>query len=270
MIKKVTVSRIDTGKGAVETKQDMVAEETPLHIFLNQTHYATILCLPTQLKELAVGYLLSEGVIKAVNEIQEIRINKQGKCQVRLKREINLEKRISTAQPFARVVLSSCGSADYWPLAKLIDRLDLPKLSSDFRVKAETISEAVRTLTSLAEVFRKTGGVHVAALYSNDGKLITYAEDVGRHNAVDKVIGTVALKNLGFSNFFLTSSGRLTGDVVLKAARVGIPVLASLSAAVSSGVETAKLTEVTLISFVRGTRMNVFTHPERIVLEEKS
>jgi FdhD protein len=105
-------------------------------------------------------------------------------------------------------------------------------------------------------------------LYTSEGKLITYAEDIGRHNAVDKVIGTVALKNIGFSDKFLASSGRLTGDIVLKAARVGIPVLASLSAAVSSGVEAARLTGLTLIGFVRGTRMNVFTHPERVILED--
>jgi len=268
LIKKVTVSRVDTSKHTIEKKEDVVAEEEPLHIFLNQTHYATILCLPNQLKELAVGYLLSEGVIKTVNEIQEIKVNKLGKCRVRLKSEINLEKRISTAQPFARVVLSSCGSADYWPLPKLIDKLDLHRLPSGFRVKAEVVSEAVRQLTSIAEVFRKTGGVHVAALLTSEGKLITCAEDIGRHNAIDKVIGTVALRNLSFSDNFLASSGRLTGDIVLKAARVGIPVVASLSAAVSSGVEAAHLTGLTLIGFVRGTHMNVFAHPERIILED--
>jgi len=262
------VSRVDTSKRTVEQEADIVAEEAPLHIFVNQTHYATILCLPNQLKELAVGYLLSEGIIKTVEEIQEIRVNKQGKCQVRLKSEINLAKRIAVAQPFARIVLSSCGSADYWPLPKLIDKLALPKLHANFRVKAEVISGAVRGLTSLAEVFCRTGGVHVAALFASDGKLVTYAEDVGRHNAVDKVIGTVAIKNLGFSDKFLASSGRLTGDIVLKAARVGIPVLASLSAAVSSGVEAAHLTGLTLIGFARGTRMNIFSHPERIFLED--
>jgi FdhD protein len=245
-----------------------VAEESPLHIFLNQTHYATILCLPNQLKELAVGYLLSEGIIKTINEIQKITVNKQGKCQIRLKPGINLEKRISIAQPFARVVLSSCGSADYWPLSKLIDKLDLPKLHANFRVKAKIVSETVRRLTALAEVFRKTGGVHVAALYTNEGKLVSYAEDIGRHNAIDKVIGTAALKGLSFSDKFLASSGRLTGDIVLKAARVGIPVLASLSAAVSSGVDAAQRTNLTLIGFVRGTCMNIFSHPERIILED--
>jgi len=264
-MEEVTVLRIDVTKHTIERKKDLVAEETPLHVFLNQTHYVTILCFPTQLKELAVGYLLSEGVLKSVDEIQEVRMGKAGKCQVRLKSEINIEKRVSITQPFTRLVLSACGSPDYWPLSKLIDRLELRKLPLGFTVKAEVVSEAVRRLNTLAETFRRTGGVHVAALYSRNGELITYAEDVGRHNAVDKVIGTAALKRLNFSNCFLASSGRLTGDIVLKAARVGVPVVASLTAAVNSGVEAAKRTGQTLIGFVRGTRMNVFTYPERII-----
>jgi len=264
-VQEVRVSRIDVAKHSIERRKDLVAEETPLYVFLNQTHYVTILCLPTQLKELAVGYLLSEGVLKSVDEIQEVRLGKAGKCQVRLQPEINVEKRVSITQPFTRLVLSACGSPDYWPLSKLIDRLDLRKLPLGFTVKAEVVSESIRRLNTLAETFRKTGGVHVAALYSQNGELITHSEDVGRHNAVDKVIGTAALEKLNFSNCFLASSGRLTGDVVLKAARVGIPVVASLTAAVSSGVEAAERTGQTLIGFVRGTRMNVFTYPERII-----
>jgi len=266
-MQEVTVSRIDVAKHTIERKKDLIAEETPLHIFLNQTHYVTILCLPTQLKELAVGYLLSEGVLKSVSEIQEVRFGKAGKCQVRLKPEVNVEKRVSITQPFTRLVLSACGSPDYWPLSKLIDRLGLRKLPLDFTVKAEVVSEAVRRLNMLAETFRKTGGVHVAALYSHDGELITYAEDVGRHNAVDKVIGTAALQKLDFSTCFLASSGRLTGDIVLKAARMHIPIVASLAAAVDSGIEVARRTGLTLIGFVRGARMNVFAFPERIIIE---
>jgi len=268
-MQEVTVSRIDTAKHTIEQKKDWVAEETPLHLFLNQNHYVTILCLPTQLKELALGYLLSEGILKSVDEVQEIRFGKGGKCQVDLKHIVEVEKRVSITQPFTRLVLSACGSPDYWPLSKLIDRLGLRKLPMGFKVKAEVVSESVRRLNTLAETFRKTGGVHVAALYKTNGQLITYAEDVGRHNAVDKVIGTAALQKLNFSKCFLASSGRLTGDIVLKAARVGIPVVASLTAAVSSGVEVAKRIELTLVGFVRGTRMNVFTCPERIVYKGK-
>jgi len=217
------------------------------------------------MKELAIGNLLSEGILKTPEEIQKIRLEKGGKCLIRLKPNINLKKRIMVSQPFARLVVSACGSPDYWPLSKLIDRLELTRLPLDFKVKAKVISESVRRLNKLAEAFQKTGGVHIAALYSAEGRLLTHAEDVGRHNAVDKIIGIAAMKNLELSKCFVASSGRLTGDIVIKAARMRIPIVASMTAAISSGVEAAKRTGITLISFVRGNRLNVLTYPERIL-----
>jgi len=263
---KVEVSRIDISSHKLERRVDYVAEEKPMHLFINNRHYVTILCSPTLLKELAVGYLLSEGVLRSVGEIDELRLLRGGKCQMQMKTGIDAEKRIIASQPFTRLVLSACGSSDYWPLSKLMDRLNLQRLPKDFKVNAETTSESVRRLNTLAETFRKTGGVHAAALYSAQGELSTFAEDVGRHNAVDKVIGVYALKRGDFSRCFLASSGRLTGDIVLKAARMRIPIVASLAAAVDSGIEVARRTNLTLIGFVRGQRMNVFTFPERIII----
>jgi FdhD protein len=264
-IKEVEISRIDVKTRKLKRKIDYIAEETPLHIFLNQTYYVTILCLPTLLKELAIGNILSEGVIKTTKEIQEVRLEKGGKCQIRLKATVNVEKRISVSQPFARLVVSACGSPDYWPLSKLIDRLELTKLPLNLKVEARVLLEAVRRLNTLAETFRKTGGVHVAALYSAEGELLTHAEDVGRHNAVDKIIGVAALKNVELSKCFVASSGRLTGDIVVKAARMRVPIVASMTAAISSGVEAAQRTGITLASFVRGNRLNILTYPERII-----
>jgi len=147
-IQEVEISRIDVKAQRLEQKTDYVAEETPLHIFLNQTHYVTILCLPTLLKELAIGNLLSEGVVKATKEIQEIRLEEGGKCQIRLKPDVNVEKRLSVSQPFARLVVSACGSPDYWPLSKLVDRLELTKLPVDLKVEARVVLESVRRLNT--------------------------------------------------------------------------------------------------------------------------
>ena len=213
---------------------------------------------------MAVGHLLSEGLLKSTDEIDELLLKKDGKCLVKLKPDIDAEHRISASQRFARLVVSACGSPDYRPLSEVIN--SLPKLDMTPTVAATIVSQSVRNLNTIAETFRKTGGVHVAALYSTDGELAALAEDVGRHNAVDKVIGAGATKNMAFRNLFLALSGRLTGDIVLKAARMKIPVIASLSAAISSGLEAAQLTRVTLIGFVRGKLMNIYTYPERIVL----
>jgi FdhD protein len=184
---------------------------------------------------------------------------------VRLKPDIDAEKRISISQPFARLIVSACGSPDYWPLSKLIDRITLVKLNLGLTVEAKVISESVKRLNIFAERFRRTGGVHVAALYSTSGELVALSEDVGRHNAVDKVIGAGTAKKLNFENLFLALSGRLTGDIVLKAARMRIAIVASMAAAINSGVEAAQLVGITLIGFVRGKRMNIYTYPERIV-----
>jgi len=211
--------------------------------------------------------LLSEGLLKSVDEISEISLRRTGKCQVRLKKGVDPEKRVQASQPFARLVSTTCGSSDYWPLSKLVDRLSLRKLQMGFKVKADVVLESTRRLNTIAETFRRTGGVHVAASYTAEGDLMTYAEDVGRHNAVDKVIGSCALRRCDLSECFLASSGRLTGDTALKAARMEIPVVSSLAAATDAGIEVARRTRVTLIGFVRGQRMNIFTFPGRVVIE---
>lgn len=265
---EVEISQIDLLTQKIEQKRDVVAEETPVHIFLNQTHYVTILCSPSQLKELSIGHALSEGLLKSVDEIREISLEKDGKCRIRLRAGIDAKKRISISQPFTRLIISACGSPDYWPFSKLVDRLDLPKVTVDLTVDAKVISESVKQLNKLAETFRKTGGVHVAALFSADGELRVFAEDIGRHNAVDKVVGAGVLKKLDFQKCFLALSGRLTGDIVLKAARMCIPLVASMTAAIDSGIEAALRTRITLSGFVRGKRINVYTHPERISLSK--
>jgi FdhD protein len=267
-MREIKVSRINVSDQTVEQRTDYVAEDIPIHIFLNKHHYGTILCSPNQLKEMVVGHLLSEGLLTSMDEIDELQLKKDGKCMITLKPNIYAEQRISTSQRFARLIVSSCGAPNYRPLSEVIS--SLPKMDMTLTVTTNVLSESVKQLNFIAEEFRKTGGVHVAALYSTDGKVVALAEDVGRHNAVDKVIGVAATKNMDFTKLFLALSGRLTGDIVLKAARTKIPVIASLSAAISSGLETANLTKITLIGFVRGKRMNVYTYPERIVFSSSN
>jgi len=237
-----------------------VAEEKPLHVFLNRTYYATIFCSPSNLKELAVGHLLSEGIVKSVEEIEETRLKEEGVCHVKLKPGIELEKRLKLSKPFSRVILSACGSPSPYQYSG-----KRPKITSNLKVKAEVILTCVNRLNSIAETFRKTGGVHAAAIYKRDGNLVAFAEDVGRHNAVDKAIGIGALNKIDFGECLLALSGRLTGDIVLKAARVGLPIVASLAAALDSGIMVAKNVGLTLIGFVRGKRLNIYSFPERIL-----
>lgn len=258
---KVNIIRIDVSTRKAEKTTDYVAEEKPLHIFLNRTRYVTVFCSPSNLKELAVGHVISEGIVKSIEEIERIDLKEEeGVCRINLKPDVKIDERLKLSQHFSRVIFSACGSdTPYQP------SLGLGKIQSDLKVKAEIVSNCVNRLNFIAETFRKTGGVHVAAIYGSDGTLVTFAEDVGRHNAVDKVIGSCIMKEIDLHNCFLALSGRLTGDIVLKAAKTGLPIVASLAAAIDSGIAIAKDVDLTLVGFVRGRRMNVYSFPERIL-----
>ncbi|MBS7632147.1 formate dehydrogenase accessory sulfurtransferase FdhD [Candidatus Bathyarchaeota archaeon] len=255
---EVGIVKLNVSKRQVQRSVDYVAEEKPFFIFINKAHFATIMCSPSHLRELAVGYLLSSRIVKSTEEIDETTM-KGDAIQVMLKKNVDLEKRLKFAGIYSRVILSACGSNTPYQYSG-----KLPKIKSDLKLKAETILNCVKQLNLIAGTFRKTGGVHVAAIYRHDGSLLASAEDVGRHNAVDKAVGSVALNKGSFSDCFLALSGRLTSDIVIKAAAVGLPVVASLAAALDSGIHVAQEAGLTLVGFVRGDRMNIYTFPERI------
>ena len=262
MVQKVEITKLDLSNKTSSKMIDYVAEETPFHLFANKTFWATILCSPTDLKDLAVGHFLSESIIKSVDEIDEIMFKEtENSCSIRLKPEIKIEDRIKISRLHARVVPSACGSESSYQFKGKI-----PKIDSDLRVNAQVLAESVNKLNFNAEGFRKTGGLHVASIYNSNGSLLALAEDVGRHNAVDKVIGISALNKVNFSDCFIALSGRMSGDVAFKAANVRLPIVASLAAALSSGIDIAREAKITLIGFVRGKRMNIYTAPERIIL----
>lgn len=260
--KNVIVSKIDVIASQMSREEDIVAREVPVHIFLGSIHFVSILCSPSRLKDLIIGHLLGEGLANSVEDILEVTFEEGNRCQVTLK-QANVGDHITISKPFSRLIVSSCGNVSYGSLSELLNQIHLNPLSQ-WRMKPQTISKCVRSLNFQAKIYRETGGVHVAALFDQDGTLVVLAEDVGRHNAVDKVIGSAAQSRENLNECFLALSGRITGDIVLKAARVGIPILASLSAAVDSGLEVAEKVGATLIGFVRGRRMNVYTCPERI------
>jgi len=261
VVKQVNIIRLDMSTGKSQKIADYVAEEKPFYLLINTTFWATILCSPTNLKELAVGHLLSEGILKSTEEIEEVVLKEtESTCYVKLKPEIKVQDRVKTSRLHARIIHSACGdSSDYQKSGKNL------KIKSNLKVKAQIIFDSVKQLNFKAEGYRRTGGFHVAAIYKPDGQLVALAEDVGRHNAVDKVIGMAALNDVDFGECFLALSGRMSGDVAFKAANVGLPIIASLSAALSSGITMAESADLTLAGFVRGKRINIYTCPERIV-----
>jgi len=262
--KRVEVTLLRSHTKETERITDEVAVEEPLHIFVNGERYATILCTPSDGEALVVGNMIAEGLILGLDEVSEIRPGEGSAYMVRLRDDVDILKRLEISSSFKRLILSSCGSATVWPFSKLIDRINIPRVEDPTEFNPQVISEGVRNLNVLARTFRKTGGVHAAALYTSEGTLVAFAEDVGRHNAVDKIIGLAIQHGRSFAGTMVASTGRLTGDIVLKAARMKIPLVASLAAAIDSGVEVAAKTGVTLVGFVRGDRMTIYTSPGRI------
>ncbi len=260
MVQQVTIIRLDMSTGKSKKIADYIAEEKPFYLLINTTFWATILCSPTDLQALSVGHFLSEGILRSIEEIEEVVLKEsESTCYVKLKPEIKVEDRVKISRLHARIIHSACGeNADYLKTGRII------KVKSDLKVKAQTIFDSVKQLNFKAEGYRRTGGLHVAAIYKADGQLVALAEDVGRHNAVDKVIGMTALNKIDFGECFLALSGRISGDVAFKAVNVGVPIIASLSAALSSGIAMAESADLTLAGFVKGKRINIYTFPERI------
>jgi len=255
---RVKATRINLRTGSKEISKEAVAIEAPISLYVNDDFVTTLMATPFQVKELAVGWLLGEGILRELKEVDKIWIKEN---EVKVKTSSDVKMRIEAAS-VSKLITTGCGSTEGF--IKLLDRLDKPFVDLNYSIRAEEILRMIHELNDRAKVFRATGGTHSAAIFF-DGKIAAFAEDVGRHNAVDKCIGTAALSEVDFSRCVIVSSGRQPADMVLKAARVGIPIVASIAGPVHSGVCAAQITGVTLICFVRGQRMNVYSVPERIL-----
>ncbi len=255
---KVRVERIDLLRGKREFIEDWVVTEVPVLLYVNGEHIATFMSLPLQLKELCIGWLLTQSLVDSIDEIEEVNVREE-KVHVRCSRSV--KARIKALRLVA-FMDSACGS-EVGQGFQLIDRVFKPFVNSKYCVKATDILGFIKVLNENSRLFKLTGGAHAAMLFDN-GKVAAFAEDVGRHNAVDKVVGAAAMSRVEFSHSVLVSTGRQPANMVLKAARVGIPIVVSLAAPLYSGIVMAEKTGVTLVCFARGKRMNVYSHHERI------
>ncbi|MFW9952585.1 MAG: formate dehydrogenase accessory sulfurtransferase FdhD [Candidatus Thorarchaeota archaeon] len=266
--KSFSITRIKKDKKFKDT--DEVLVEKPIDIIINSNPLVNIVCLPKDLKELALGFIYSIGLIDSINDIKDIIISElEEKIDINLiESKINLLKNLEL-NPVSRIIDTSCGIPSPWrSIIKeaLITSKEVSPFESMIKMKAGIVSSSIIKMQKKTELFRVTGGCHGAAIFTKEGTLLALKEDIGRHNAIDKVIGELLMKNDSFNDKILTTTGRLTGDSVLKAIRANFPIIASLSAAIDSGINLAEDYGITLIGFVRGGKMNIYTHPERIDL----
>jgi FdhD protein len=241
-------------KDAIEV-QDEIALDEPLCIFINDEYHVTLIASPGQKKELAVGYLVSENIIKNPDEILDIS-TKDNNIFVELNTNIDL-RTVSVGR--MNLIVTACGSNP----RERTRKEDIPEITSSLTVEPSKIMDMIRELNQRCNVHIKTRGTHSAMLCSNKGEVYTFAEDVGRHNAVDKVIGSHILAGGDLSQCILVSTGRQSGEMVLKAAYSGIPVVTSITVPLMSGVKIAEASGVTMTALGIG-RLKVYTHPQRI------
>ncbi len=241
---------------SVEAEEELALDE-PLCIFVNDEYHVTLIATPEMKRELAAGYLLTQGVIESTEEIEGIEMD-GGNVKVGLTGSVDLRE---ASVSMMNLIVTACGSS---PRAERT-RMRVPEVSSGLRVEASRLKDMITMLNSRSSVHRRTRGTHAAMLCGSEGMELAFAEDVGRHNAVDKVIGAHALKGGDLGMCVLLSTGRQSGEMVQKACRVGIPVIASMTVPLVSGVRLAEASGVTLTS-LSGGRLRVYSGPQRIII----
>ncbi|UCE35011.1 MAG: formate dehydrogenase accessory sulfurtransferase FdhD [Deltaproteobacteria bacterium] len=260
-IQKLTIARFtDKDKSKIE---DLVARERPLTIMLNNQELVTLLCWPTEHRFLAAGFLYSEGLINSKDQIKKITVD-ESRGIVRVETEEDTES--SGELVFKRFITTGCGrGASFYSPA---DAGAMAKVESHIRLLAEDVFPLMKAFHRRSKVYKMTGGVHSAAL-CDTRDILLFAEDIGRHNAIDKIFGQCLLQDLPTDDHVIVTSGRISSEILLKVARRNIPIIISKSAPTDLGVKLADELGITVIGYVRGKRMNVYTHEWRVVTDEQ-
>lgn len=243
--------------GKQEQREDCVIQEKRVALYLNGHKLISTMSLPQDQDAYAVGFLMSEGVIESLQDITSIAVSDDG-LNVYVQSRINED---SLNNLFNEKTLTSgcCVGVSANFEGKIVERF----ISTPLSLSVQRLWSLVERFSSPTDLFDKTGCVHKASLVFEDGYEIT-SQDVGRHNAIDKVVGRAKLQNLDTTYAILLVSGRLSMEMVIKAAMHDIAIVISKSATTELGIKSAQLLGITLVGFARDKRCNIYTHPHRI------
>jgi FdhD protein len=251
---------------------DRVVLEEPLEIVVNGQSIAILMRMPGNEKELAVGFSITEGHVRQVADIllihhcglghpsplqaEDDRLGSRNRVEMRTRPEGFVQPDHPDVLPLIR---SGCGAAAVGPL---VDHL--PQVHGDLEISASTMLDLARAMRKSQHVHKQVGGTHAAGIFDRHGDLVRIDEDIGRHNAIDKAIGHCLLRDMPLDDKILVTSGRASYEMAIKAIRTGLPIIASMSAPTALAVQLAAEAGLTLIGYLRGGRMNVYTHQQRI------
>ncbi len=258
MKQAINVTKVET-TGEVKIEKKFVPQEFPVTVSVNQREIVTFLCTPTHLKELATGYLIGEGLLSKAVEITDINVDE--KCgTVNINTDSVNKMALETLGK--RYLTSGCGGGTSF--YHLMDKKTL-KVESQDKISLENIVRAKFKLQKASELYAQTGSVHACGIFS-EGKLLVVREDIGRHNAADKVLGWYYSEGITSCKKFFVTTGRLSSEILLKVAKAGIPIIASGTGPTSLAVELAQELNVTIVGYLRKNGANIYTYPHRILI----
>ncbi len=246
---------------SVEGTIDPIASELPVTLIVNQEQLVTLLCTPSELRELAIGFLLSEGILQGNTSIDKLVVN-----EAELEVDIVLSglPRDYRTRFEKRTISSGCGKGITFTTSRT--DTDHRLVVQEHVITPYDIQTLLAEFRTISKLYLETGGVHSAAL--SDGRsILSFSEDIGRHNAVDKLIGKAYLQSVPLEDKILITSGRVTSEIMTKAGRNRFPILISRAAPSCMAISYAEDMGITLIGFARGDRMNIYAWPARIKLD---
>ncbi|MCP4652717.1 MAG: formate dehydrogenase accessory sulfurtransferase FdhD [Candidatus Omnitrophica bacterium] len=240
-----------------ESSERLVVAEVPITITANGKELVTLLSTPLNLDDLTIGFLFSSGLIHKKEEIKKLVIDRQRwNVTVELDNDLDIENMI-----FKRMYTSGCGKGTlFYNAADIANRRPL---NANLEIKSSQITSLMSLFLKSAPIYLETGGTHSAAIANND-KIEIFREDIGRHNAIDKVIGAGLMGDYDLKNKILISSGRISSEVIFKMQKANLAIILSKSAPTDQAVKHARKMNITIVAFVRGNRMNVYSGEKRI------
>ena len=265
---------------AVQELDDLVATEEPLEIRLGygalnnrqQKSVSVTMRTPTHDFDLALGFLFSEGIIQFYEQVSSVKYcvdaGKQATdniVRVELKSEVAIDNKLFQRNFYMTSSCGVCGKASIEAIEAMTCGMDYVQVTDKWQITPSLIYQLSREMTAAQSAFTYTGGLHAAALFDRFGKIVLVREDIGRHNALDKVIGNALTQNLALNNKIILMSSRASFELIQKVIMANIPIIATIGAPSSLAVETAKRFGVTLLGFVKEDRFNVYSGTERVL-----
>ncbi len=245
--------------GLLSEKTEWVIKEQPVTLYLNGNELVTLLCAGHHLDELAAGFLHAEGFLETLGDLEKLEVNEEsGKVEVTVATDVSLANHMWQK----RTVTSGCGKGSlfYYSLDALLSR----PVASGLTIPAHKILERVDDLNRLSEIYRRTHGVHNTALAGPD-EVVLFRDDIGRHNAVDMIVGHCLFHGIALEDKLLITTGRLTSEILIKVAKVGLPVLVSRNTATTLAIELARSLNITLIGYARAGKFVAYAGEHRIL-----